>query len=225
MRTRRAAAFAALAGVLTAASLPPFGLWWLAPLGYAGLIHALADQPRRPRFATAAVFFLAYFCIGLAWCVEFSVPGAVLLVVLETLLAAACVTIAPRPVIGLPAVLVLAEMIRYRFPLGGLPMAGPALGQVDGPLLPLARTGGDFLVLLVVVGLGAAIAKREWRVLAGLVVIVALAHAVPVPRATGPLRVAYVQGGGVRGLRAVENTVTDVYGNQLSANATRAHPR
>lgn len=218
MRTRPAAGIAALAGVLTALSLPPFRFWWLAPVGYAALIHVLGPRTRRERLVPAGMFFLTFFCIGLAWCIEFSLPGVVLLILFETALCAAVVLVSPRSVIGLPAVLVLGEMIRYKAPLGGLPMAGPALGQVDGPLLALARSGGDFLVLLVVVGLGAAIARRQWPVLAALVAVIALAHAVPVPKATGPLRVAYVQGGGVRGLRAVENTVTDVYGNQIEAN-------
>ncbi|MDP1794297.1 MAG: apolipoprotein N-acyltransferase [Acidimicrobiales bacterium] len=237
MRSRSAIAIAALAGVLTAASLPPFRFWWLAPVGYAGLTAVLLDRGRRQRLLVAGMFFLSFFTVGLAWMVEFSIPGAVLLVLLESALVAAFVLVVPRSrgaaFLAVPAVVVLAEMARYRLPLGGLPMAGPALGQVDGPLLPLARTGGDFLVVLVVAVLGAAIAAvvTGWRtghpglrrsgtaVLVVFAGLTAAAHLVPVPEATAPLRVAYVQGGGVRGLRAVENTVTDVYGNQLEAQA------
>ncbi len=224
MSTRRAASVAAIAGVLTALSLPPFRLWWLAPIGYAGLTHVLLKRSRRESFFVGGGFFLAFFCVGLAWCVEFSVPGVVLLTVVETLLCTAFVLVAPRSYLGIPAAIVLGEVMRCKFPLGGLPMAGPALGQVDGPLLPLARVGGDFLLVLVAVGLGVALAKRDWRWLGGLVAVIALAHTVPVPKSTGPIRVAYVQGGGVRGLRAVENTETDVYGNQVAAQKRLKQP-
>lgn len=232
MRTRPAAGIAALAGVLVALSLPPFRFWWLAPVGYAGLTYVLRERTTRNRFVLAGLFFLSFFTIGLAWVVEFILLGAVLLVFFEALLCAAIVAVAARATLAVPAAIVLAEMIRYRAPLGGLPMAGPALGQVDGPLLPLARTGGDFLVILVTAALGAALAGivTGWRserpglrrtstlAAAVLVLLVAIGHAVPVPDPIAPIRVAYVQGGGVRGLRAVENDITDVYGNQVAAN-------
>ncbi len=242
MRTRPAAAIAALAGVLTASSLPPFRFWWLAPLGYAGLSAALLDRPRRDRFVVAGMFFLSFFTVGLAWMVEFSLLGGVLLVLFESLLVSACVVVVPKSrgatFVAVPAAVLLGECLRYRLPLGGLPMAGPALGQVDGPLLPLARTGGDFLVVLIAAALGSAIAAIVvgWRsrhpglrrsgtaALLALGACIAAAPLVPTPRATGDLRVAYVQGGGVRGLRAVENTVTDVFGNQIDANSRVRRP-
>lgn len=236
MRTRPAVAIAALAGVLAALSLPPFRFWWLAPLGYAGLTAALLDRGRRERALVAGLFFLGFFSVGLAWCVEFSLPGTGLLILVQSVMMAACVLLAPRSrgatFFGVVGAVVLGEMIRYRYPLGGLPMGGPALGQVDGPLLPLARLGGDFLLVFTAAGVGAALAAvaTGWRAghpglrrtgtaaLVLLGVLVGVGHAVPVPEPTAPLRVAYVQGGGVRGLRAVENTETDVYGNQVTAN-------
>jgi apolipoprotein N-acyltransferase len=202
----------------------------------------LLERTRRQRVVVAGFFFLAFFSIGLAWMVEFSLPGAVLLVALETIGCAAYILAVPlsraATFVATPAAVVLGEMLRCKLPLGGLPMAGPALGQVDGPLLPLARTGGDFLLVLVAAALGSAAAAIAlgWRSghpglrrtgTAALVLLgatTAAASLVPVPKAVAPLRVAYVQGGGIRGLRAVENTFTDVYGNQVSANARVKQP-
>jgi len=112
-------------------------------------------------------------------------------------------------------------------------MAGPAIGQVDGPLLPLARVAGDFALVFGAAAFGAvlfavvtgsrtkAAGLRRTGVLAGVcltLICLAAGLFVHAPRPTKAIRVAYVQGGGVRGLRAVDNDVTDVFGNQLSAN-------
>lgn len=215
-------------------SLPPFGFWWLAPVGYAAFAGTLMRQPTKKRLTAGYVFFLAFFVVGLAWMVEFSIPGAILLVLVESLICAAPVVLLRSRfvLLAFPAVITLGEAFRYRFPLGGLPMASPALGQADGPLLPLARLGGDFALVFAVGVAGAAL----YAIVSGLknkapglrrtgtlvaVVLVAVA-AVPTfvikaPKSVGKIRVAYVQGGGVRGLRAVDNDVTDVYGNQLEA--------
>jgi len=52
-----------------------------------------------------------------------------------------------------------------------------------------------------------------------LVAVTAASMLIRTPSATKPIRVAYAQGGGVRGLRAIDNNVTDVYRNQLAATA------
>ena len=231
MRIRSRALIALLAGAITALSLPPFGLWWLAPVGYAAFAGTLIGQGRKTRLATGFAFFLAFFVIGLAWMVEFTGPGAVLLVLLEALLCTVAVAVLPRAdlttLLALPAVITLGEAFRYRFPLGGLPMASPALGQAKGPLLVLARVGGDFSLIFIAALFGVAL-YALWRgprtfgaaALATAVLVTALCGLfVHAPRATGDLRVAYVQGGGPRGLRAVDNDFTDVFGNQVRANA------
>ncbi|MBA2609320.1 MAG: apolipoprotein N-acyltransferase [Actinobacteria bacterium] len=237
MKGRFALPLAAAGGALAALALPPFRYWWLAPIGYAALAGVMLEVGAKARLRRAFVFFLTFFTIGLGWMVEFSLPGAVLLVLLETLLATLPVIVLPRtrgPMLAaLPAVVMLGEAFRYRFPLGGLPMAGAALGQVDGPLLVLARAGGDFALVFAAAFVGAALCaivvalrikapglrRTATAALVLFVLLTAASTLVKAPRATKPIRVAYAQGGGVRGLRAVDNDVTDVYGNQLEATA------
>lgn len=237
LRTRSIPLLAAAGGALAALSLPPFHLWFLGPVGYAVLAGTLVNAPTKGRLTRAFAFYVAFFVVGLAWMIEFTGPGAVLLILFESALTTAAVVVLPRSrracLMALPAVVMLGEAFRYRFPFGGLPMASPALGQVDGPLLPLARVAGDFSLVFMAVAFGSVLYAilAGWRtkhpgirrtgVLVGVfLTLICLAAGVFVhaPRAAEPIRVAYVQGGGVRGLRAVNNDVTDVYDNQLAAN-------
>jgi apolipoprotein N-acyltransferase len=222
---------AAVGGVVVGLSLPPFGLWFVAPAGYALFLFALTNGKRIP---SAAVFHVAYFALGLAWSVEFAVVAFIGLMVIEVLLATLPFVIpikAPRVmVLAFPALVTVGELLRYRWPLGGLPLAGVALGQVGGPLLPVSRLGGDLAVVFVTALLGAGIycvrTNRALAIAAAVttLVIVAAGWLSATPNATGALRVAYAQGGGPRGLRAIENVDTDVFGNQVKATARLHRP-
>lgn len=224
----RSTGIAALGGVLAALALPPWDLWFLGPIGFAALFWVVGDASRRQQLLSTGGFFVAYFVVGLSWVSEFSAPGVVLVVLLEALLMTLPILLLRRSrtaaYLALPGALVLGEAVRYRWPLGGLPMGGPALGQANGPLLPIARLGGDLALVLTVAVIGvalAAAAKREWRVVAAATLVatvgVAAGQLSDAPPATKSVRVAYVQGGGPRGLSAAENTETDVFGNQLAA--------
>ncbi len=128
------------------------------------------------------------------------------------MLAGCVALVRPRWVVAaLPAALVLAEAVRGRWPFGGLPLAGLDLGQADGPLLAAARLGGHLLVVALVGVAGVALwtlAVRRWvaaAVGAGVVLTVAAAGAAAFDGGRPePVVAAAVQGGGVRGLRAIE---------------------
>ncbi|HVT76747.1 MAG TPA: apolipoprotein N-acyltransferase [Acidimicrobiales bacterium] len=204
-------------GLAVGVSLPPFGLWFLAPVGYALFFWA---WQRGHRLGTAAAFNTAYFLVGLAWSLEFAVVAFVGLMLIEVLLTTVPFLIPVKHDWAFPALVTLGELLRYRWPLGGLPLAGVALGQVNGPLLPLARLGGDLAIVLVL----ALVATRQLWAFALVVAVVGGSWFVPTPKATGSRRVAYAQGGGPRGLRAIENVGTDVFGNQELATARLHRP-
>lgn len=222
---------AVLGGLIVAISLPPFGLWFAAPFGYALFLYALTNGKR---IRSAVAFQFAYFVVGLAWSVEFAIVAFVGLMLVEVLLATLPFVLpikAPRVmVLAFPALVTIGELVRYRWPLGGLPLAGVALGQTNGPLLPVARLGGDLALVFVMALLGAGIYSvrnnRALAVGAGVTALVVVLGGwlTSVPKATGTLRVAYAQGGGPRGLRAIENVDTDVYGNQIKATARLHRP-
>jgi apolipoprotein N-acyltransferase len=224
------AGWAVLAGMLLAATLPPWG-WW--PLGIAGaalLYQRLQDRPWRRRVFIGWLCGLGLYVPGLWWIQEFTGPGFVLAMLLEALFLAAAAAATPpdaggRRALAFPAAIVLAEAARGRFPFGGVPLGGLDLGQVGGPFAPSARLAGHLVLAGLAAGAGVALAsavRRRMVVAAAAgaaVVLIAIAGTlVPPGRVVGHLQVAAVQGGGVRGLRAVHNDQRLVYERQLDAS-------
>ena len=215
-------------GVLLAASLPPWGWWPLALLGAAGLALCLHGRSWSGRLLVGSAAGLGLYGPGLWWMTEFSAPGYVVTTILEAaIIGVATVAVAPGRGRGaaFPAALLLASAFGGHWPFGGLPLAGIALGQAGGPLAPAARLGGHLLLVFLVGVTGAALAgvatavrstskpglrRPEWRrvigpvaALAGVVAVGAAGVVAPTGSERATLRVAAVQGGGQRGLRAI----------------------
>jgi len=143
----------------------------------------------------------------------------VLLLLLEGSFLAGAAALTRTPLL-LPVTLTLAEWTRGEVPFGGLPMGGLALGQAAGPLAPAARLGGALLVTTLAVLVGVAVTELVRRRLAPaagflalVVALVGIAHVAPDGAGPGPhrvLRAALVQGGGIRGLRAIESDPSEV---------------
>ena len=216
-------------GVLLAASLPPWGWWPLALLGAAGLALCLHGRSWSGRLLVGSAAGLGLYGPGLWWMTEFSAPGYVVTTILEAaIIGVATVAVAPGRGRGaaFPAALLLASAFGGHWPFGGLPLAGIALGQAGGPLAPAARLGGHLLLVFLVGVTGAALAgvatavrstskpglrRPEWRrvigpvaALAGVVAVGAAGVVAPTGSERATLRVAAVQGGGPRGLRAID---------------------
>ncbi|MFP5371347.1 MAG: hypothetical protein ACLGI3_11450, partial [Actinomycetes bacterium] len=205
-----------LAGALLAGSMPPREAWYLAPAGVAVLTWALLSLPWRQRLALGATTGLAFFVPTLSWLTGFHPAGfAAVLVVEVVLFSAAMLLVDPRPVRWwtVPAALVALEAVRARFPFGGFPIPGMALGQLDGPFAAAAPLGGSLLVAGLATGAGAAVtglavAGRRVPTLFTVAVLVAVSAVgfllvAPDGESTGSLRAALVQGGGPRGIPAV----------------------
>lgn len=218
MRPRSAAWAASAAalgsGVLVAASLPPWGWWPLAFVGFALLDRLLADQPAGARFLRGWLFALGWLAPGMGWMWFLTAPGYLIAsVVYSAYIGAACALSPPSGWrrLAVPAAITVAELVRFAFPFGGVPLASVAIGQVAGPLAPVARLGGAALLtgLTIAGGFGlSALAARQWRpaAVSGAVLAAALALAAVAPdgRNVGELTVAGVQGGGPQGTRAVD---------------------
>ena len=233
----------ALAGVVTALSLPPWGFWPLAPLGVAagivlinrdrsptpdhGAVTKAGDQRFGRRLSSAWAFMAAYFVVSLAWMTELTAPGFLISIPIEAALMALPLALVPRTRAALilaPAALVVGEAWRWVIPFGGVPMGNLALGQVGGPLLPVARVSGS-LGLIATVGLLAAVivmlygGDRRGGVL-GIVAVAAvlgLAGLAPRGHEVGTAAMAAVQGGGPLGTHAVNSNLGTVFERQISA--------
>jgi apolipoprotein N-acyltransferase len=233
-----------VAGVGLALSLPPWGFWVLA-FPAAGLLWwRLRGLRLRARLLAGWAMGLGLFVPGLWWATTFNTYGGLVLMAVESLAPGlACVVVprrARRRTAALAGAMVLGEALRSTWPFGGLPMGGVALGQASGPLAGAARLGGPLLLVgLVWLGGGGlavlttAMARRARSgskgrrgVLAGVAVLAVVvgigawgAAAPDGGPATHTLRIASVQGGGVRGLRKADVDPATVTAAQFAATA------
>jgi apolipoprotein N-acyltransferase len=151
------------AGVGLALSLPPWGFWVLA-FPSAGLLWwRLGGLRPRTRLWAGWLAGLGLYVPGLLWARSFTVPGAIVLMIVEAAFtAAACLVVPAGPVVArmlaFPGALTLAEAARTTWPFGGLPIGGVFLGQAGGPFLGVARLGGPLGLTLVVYLGGAGLA-------------------------------------------------------------------
>lgn len=175
LRLPVAAGLALLAGAALLLSFPPYGLWWLAPVGVALL--AAAVHRRRLR-AGAGVGFLSgllLFVPMLDWTRLAAGPAPWMLLSLAqagylALLGLASAWLSPLidrrrwlwpPVAGV--LWVTQEAFRDRAPFGGFPWGRLAFSQGDAPALRLAAYGGAPLVTFAVAAAGGALVALAWR--------------------------------------------------------------
>lgn len=216
-------------GALLALSLPPWGLWPLAFVGIVAVERAVADQPARTRFGRGVLVGFGLIGPTMSWLKDLTLPGYIVAVVLYSVIVGAALAACPPGAgrwIALPGVWILQEALRGAWPFGGVPLSTLAVGQVGGPLTPLARVGGTLLIgaATVVAGLGlAGLVRRRWwpgvGALAGVAVVVALAAVAPSGSPTGrALTVAVVQGGGPQGTSAIDSDPRVVVERHLKAS-------
>ncbi|HWC67776.1 MAG TPA: apolipoprotein N-acyltransferase [Acidimicrobiales bacterium] len=234
-RDLAAGAGAVGAGLLVAASMPPWGWWPLAFAGIAILDRLVAGRSRRSRATRAFLFGLGWFAAGMVWMLSFTIPGYLAAIAVYAGYLAAATAIAPAGRwrwLGLPAALTLAEALRFCFPFGGVPLASLGIAQVAGPLATPARLGGVLLITWLTFQIGCGLsALFERRLLpaavaAGLMLTALLAAAIaPSGEDTGrTIRMALVQGGGEQGTSALEVPPELVFQRHLAATATIEDP-
>ena len=215
------------AGGLLCLSLPPFGFW---PLAFAGLVvldRLIAHQPVRHRFARGWLVAMACFVPSLSWMTALTAPGYVIACVAYSGMLGAGIAAAPPGRgrwVALAGTWTLAELLRWSWPFGGVPLANLAIGQVAGPLAPVLRLGGGVLLVAVTVLAGAALSAavaRSWRAASGLALVVAVivvaAGVAPDGRPVGRAEVALVQGGGEQGTRKTDTGVIAVFERHVAA--------
>jgi apolipoprotein N-acyltransferase len=225
---------AVLAGLLLAASVPPWGWWPTAFVGIALLDRLLEGQPARRRFWRTTGVAAAWLFPGTVWMWDLTPPGWLIANALHSAyfgLGAALLPAGRGRRIGLVGVVILGEFARWSWPFGGVPLATLPMGQAAGPLAPVVRVGGPLLLaaLVVVVGVGLAALFDGRRAGTGSIVTVAgsvaavtvaavLAALAPAGQPVGELDVAIVQGGGPQRTRATPTGAATVFANQLEAN-------
>ncbi|MCS5480585.1 apolipoprotein N-acyltransferase [Corynebacterium sp. YIM 101645] len=218
-------------------ALPPRGWWVLFPVGVAIFILALAGQPLRNRLWLGVLGGVVHYALALRWLTDFNTAGYVAVVAIQTLLlmlVAAVSSSEPAfrrrwPVWWLltPAALVMLEAVQHRFPFGGFPLPAFGYSQADGPFMAAAPLGGTLLATALAAVAGAVVAAvilepRRARGLSVVAIVVVLAvpgfaPAIVDDAVEDTLKVVLVQGGGPRGLRAVNTDPFDTTRRHLQA--------
>ena len=242
-------ALAPVAGGLVGCSLPPFGPWYLAPIGLGAAAWLIRGQPIGRRLLLGWLVGLGQFAIGCVWALEFTGLGYVVLVGFEALFVAVAFAAVPPGrgrLVAFAGALTLAEWARETWPFGGLPIGSVALGQAPGPLVGLARVGGPLALVVAAALAGAGLAAVGfacWTELTGdepfarrgafcglavLVVVAAATGLAGLSPDGGPPRgvvtVAVVQGGGRRGIGSVVVPAGRVFAATWGATAPLRAP-
>ncbi len=242
-------ALAPVAGGLVGCSLPPFGPWYLAPIGLGTAAWLIRGQPVGRRLFLGWLVGLGQFAIGCVWALEFTGLGYVVLVGFEALFVAVAFAAVPPGrgrLVAFAGALTLAEWARDTWPFGGLPIGSAALGQASGPFVGLARVGGPLVLVAAVTLAGAGLAGAGFACWAGfaggepfarrgafaglsaLVVVAAATGLAGLSPDGGPPRgvvtVAVVQGGGRRGIGSVVVPAGRVFAATWGATAPLRPP-
>lgn len=218
------------AGVLVAASLPPWGFWPLAFIGVAVLAYVTSSfESSRSRFLGGFLFALSWFAPGMGWMWHLTAPGYLIAVPLFASLHGVATIVSARAkhtLVAAPLAHTLAEALRFSMPFGGVPLATLAISQADSPTVHLAAIGGPILLSWFVFQVGFLISHHATqrdvrRAFISAAVIVLLVAVVPFARGgndTGEvLRIAAVQGGGPQGTLAINTRSRDVVERHLDA--------
>lgn len=213
----------ATAGLLVAASMPPWGWWPLGLVGIASYASLAVSQRASAGFVPAFGFSLAWFLPCLSWVWFLTVPGYFIVVLLfaamHGLAGAVARQLARDDRSHRTALLVchsLVEALRMSWPFGGVPIATIAIGQVGGPFLRLAPWFGAIGVGAIVWWVAAG--ARRVRALLVVVVFMGAASAWDGTHDTARrVTLTLVQGGGEQGTHAVYGNVNDAWRTHMSA--------
>ena len=222
---RRSSFLLVLAGLLVAASMPPWGWWPLAFIGIA-LYGSAALRRRDNAFPTGFLFAAAWFLPSMAWMWFLTAPGYIVAIlifcVMHGIASYVAATLSANDYSHRTALIVchsLAEVLRLSFPFGGVPLATLAIGQVSGPLADLAPLMG--VIGITTATLYLALTHRRFRAIFVVGILVLLGSTWNNTQSTGrTLNLSIVQGGGEQGTHAVDTNPRDVFDVHMAATKT-----
>lgn len=162
--TRLAAAI--VAALLLYTSFPPINWWWAAVVAFALLAWVLTRPATTPvgGFGYGFLFGLTFYLPLLPWIS--TLVGVTPWIALATVsalfpgifgLLAVVVRGLPGWPIWFATVWAAQEWLKSTVPFGGFPFGVVAVGQTEGPFLPLVRLGGPLLLSLAIVLIGCSL--------------------------------------------------------------------
>tara|TARA_B100000959_G_scaffold50448_1_gene52288 strand:+ start:1810 stop:3303 length:1494 start_codon:yes stop_codon:yes gene_type:complete len=223
-------------GLLVVASMPPWGWWPSAFIGIALLDRLLSGQGAFRRLRRGFLVGLVWALVGTIWMVDLTPAGWAINAIVHASFMGMASLIVPANSgrrSALVGAITLAELGRWSWPFGGVPLATLAQGQAAGPLAPVVRVAGSLLLVALVVAIGVALSalfdgrqatKRSALVIGitsvALIISGVLAALAPEGHLIEEMKVAIVQGGGSQRTRATPSGASVVFSNQVAANQT-----
>ncbi len=217
-------------GAVISLSLPPYGLWALAPIGIGIFLRTSRSPSPRRRLFDAWSLWMGYYTVALTWMIDLTIPGWVIATPVQALIMALPMAFIPRNGIGrsisVPSALVVGEAARWVVPFGGVPMSSLALGPIDTYLVDVVRVGGALLLVgsigIVAVGVEGALSaqlRTTLGALAAIVLLIMVAQISPTGRTDSVINASVVQAGGALGTRAATSNQLAVFDRHLEAVA------
>ena len=210
------------AGLLVAASMPPWG-WW--PLGFVGIAiyGSVAVRRKEKSFSTGFLYAAAWFLPSMAWMWFLTAPGYLVAILIFCVMHGFASYIAAKLATNdnshRSALIIchsLAEVVRLSFPFGGVPLATLAIGQVSGPLADLAPLMG--VIGISTATLYLALTHHRFRAIFIVGLLVFVGNMWDNTQFTGrTLNLSIVQGGGEQATRAVDTNPRDVFDSHMAA--------
>lgn len=225
----------ALAGICIAGSVPPWGWWPLAFIGFAILDRLFIEATAKQRFRRMWMVGAWWLFPAMLWMADLTPPGYVVACILYPAYYGVAAALTPpdhRRRVVFPGAFAVAELARWYWPFGGVPLANVALSQVDSPIGQTARLLGPLFVIILVIVIGqalaAAVVDRETTAprIAAALVLASLVAAWVHPRAevVDELDVAVVQGGGPTRTRASSDQQPVVLARHIEATSDISGP-
>lgn len=222
---KRSSLLLIFAGLMVAASMPPWG-WW--PLGFVGiaLYGSMAVQRREQAFSSGFLFAAAWFLPSMAWMWFLTAPGYIAAILIFCVMHGTAgyiaATLSANDHSHRTALIVchsLAEVLRLSFPFGGVPLATLAIGQVSGPLADLAPLMG--VIGISTATLYLALTHHRFRAIFIIGLLVFMGNTWNSTHSAGrTLNLSIIQGGGEQGTHAVDTNPRDVFDVHMAATKT-----
>ena len=219
-----------IAGLLIAASVPPWGFWPCSFLGIAILDISLVNKNARRRFSLGFLVGLAWLLPSTFWMIDLTPPGWIAAgLIHSSFLAIGMALVPPKKgrQLALVGIMTLVELARWRFPFGGVPLASSPIGQASGPIAPLSKVAGPLLIVAVVTSVGCFMStiirtpRKTVKVIAKAMILTvglgAITAFAPNGHEVESIDIAAVQGGGPQRTRATPTGAAIVFANQVSA--------
>ncbi len=224
-----------LAGVLIASGLPPWGWWPLTIAGLALWFQLLDRLTPHGRFGRSLLVGAAWFFPSTVWMADLTPIGWPVAAAAFSLMIALVGWITPsdrgyRGVVFCAAV-VLAELIRWNWPFGGVPISTLAMVGVATPLATSVRLFGSPILVVLMTLAGVILAdlvtrRRASLVAVAVLVVLPLVGLLPwfSTDEGDSIRVAVVQGGGPQNTRADVCQNRGVFERHMAASALIDEP-